>query len=85
MQPGYRAISVPVDQVTSNSGFIEPGDRVDILLLGSQDGELPLWQFISRIVRYNDSMMQESWHLMTSKWQSLIKRPVNLINIKSCP
>ncbi|OED72262.1 Flp pilus assembly protein CpaB [Vibrio splendidus ZS-139] len=40
LQPGYRAISVPVDQVTSNSGFIEPGDRVDILLLGSQDGEL---------------------------------------------
>jgi len=40
LQPGYRAISVPVDQVTSHSGFIEPGDRVDILLLGSQDGEL---------------------------------------------
>ena len=37
---GYRAISVPVDSVTANSGFVQPGDKVDILLLGSEVEEL---------------------------------------------
>lgn len=40
LQAGFRAISVPVDQVTASSGFIQPGDSVDILLLASKDGEL---------------------------------------------
>lgn len=37
---GHRAVSVPVDSVTANSGFVQPGDKVDILLLGSQIEEL---------------------------------------------
>lgn len=40
VQSGHRAISVPVDSVTANSGFVQPGDKVDILLLGSQVEEL---------------------------------------------
>jgi len=40
VRQGFRAISVPVDQVTANSGFILPGDKVDILLLGSKISEL---------------------------------------------
>ena len=40
VQSGHRAISVPVDAVTANSGFVQPGDKVDILLLGSQVEEL---------------------------------------------
>lgn len=40
VRDGYRAVSVPVDQVTANSGFIQPGDNVDILLLGSKTNEL---------------------------------------------
>ncbi|MFN3015914.1 Flp pilus assembly protein CpaB [Vibrio coralliilyticus] len=40
VRAGYRAVSVPVDQVTANSGFVQPGDKVDILLLGSKVSEL---------------------------------------------
>lgn len=29
--PGMRAVSIPVDYVKSVSGFVEPGDRVDVL------------------------------------------------------
>ncbi|WP_268811003.1 Flp pilus assembly protein CpaB [Vibrio tasmaniensis] len=73
LQPGYRAISVPVDQVTSNSGFIEPGDRVDILLLGSQDGELLRYGnssqglyvttivYDARVLAFNDKQTAESY------------------------
>ncbi|AQS37442.1 Flp pilus assembly protein CpaB [Shewanella psychrophila] len=40
LRPGYRAVSVPVDQVTANSGLVGPGDSVDVLLLASQEQEL---------------------------------------------
>ena len=40
LRPGYRAVSVPVDQVTANSGLVGPGDYVDVLLLASQEQEL---------------------------------------------
>ncbi len=32
LQPGMRAISVPVDATSGISGFVFPGDRVDILI-----------------------------------------------------
>jgi len=32
LQPGTRAISVPVDDVSGNAGLIQPGDFVDVVL-----------------------------------------------------
>lgn len=32
LNPGMRAVSVPINQVSAVSGFISPGDRVDIVL-----------------------------------------------------
>jgi pilus assembly protein CpaB len=32
LMPGMRAVSVPVDRTTGISGFVFPGDRVDLLL-----------------------------------------------------
>lgn len=32
LDPGMRAVSVPVDEASSNAGLIFPGDRVDLLL-----------------------------------------------------
>ncbi|NRD73421.1 Flp pilus assembly protein CpaB [Shewanella sp. VB17] len=40
LRSGYRAVSVPVDQVTANSGLVGPGDVVDVLLLASKEQEL---------------------------------------------
>lgn len=42
LRPGYRAVSVRVDQVTANSGLVGPGDYVDVLLLASTEQELRL-------------------------------------------
>ncbi|RKP49047.1 Flp pilus assembly protein CpaB [Trinickia fusca] len=44
LQPGMRAISVAIDDVSGNAGLIEPGDFVDVLLtqqLRSQAGLPP--------------------------------------------
>jgi pilus assembly protein CpaB len=32
VRPGYRAVAVPVSQETAASGFILPGDKVDVIL-----------------------------------------------------
>ena len=42
LYPGMRAISVAVNVVSANAGFIFPGDRVDLLLtheIGNDDGQ----------------------------------------------
>lgn len=35
LQPGMRAISIPISQVSAVGGYISPGDRVDIMLTSS--------------------------------------------------
>jgi pilus assembly protein CpaB len=40
LPPGYRAVSIRVDDVTSVSGFVAVGDRVDVLLTHSPHGQL---------------------------------------------
>ncbi len=39
LQPGMRAVSIPVTAETGAGGFILPGDRVDILQSRAQEGE----------------------------------------------
>lgn len=39
LEPGMRAVSVPVDEASSNAGLIFPGDRVDLILTQSIGGD----------------------------------------------
>jgi pilus assembly protein CpaB len=36
--PGMRAVSVRVNEVVTNSGYVQPGTRVDVLLTGNPTG-----------------------------------------------
>ena len=40
LPPGMRAVSIQIDAVSGVSGFIAPGDRVDIVLTRSLDNEM---------------------------------------------
>ncbi len=41
LRPGMRAVSVRVDEVTGNAGFIMPGNRVDVILTQEIEVALP--------------------------------------------
>ncbi len=54
LQPGARAVSVPVTATSSVSGFIYAGDRVDVLLthvLNTQDGQHSATETVLRNAR----------------------------------
>lgn len=39
VEPGRRAITVPVDEINSISGMLEPGDLIDLMLTIDQNGK----------------------------------------------
>jgi pilus assembly protein CpaB len=41
LQPGMRAVSIPVDRVKDVSGLIQPGDRVDVIAIPPAKGNGP--------------------------------------------
>ena len=40
LSPGSRAVSVPINATSGNSGLIFPGDRVDLILTQTLDGDV---------------------------------------------
>jgi pilus assembly protein CpaB len=55
LDPGMRAVSVPVDEASSNAGLIFPGDRVDLILTQAleADGEAPGTRRVSETVLWD--------------------------------
>lgn len=49
--PGMRAITVPVSAVTSVAGFVFPGDRIDLMLTQTVEGDGPSLKVSETIVR----------------------------------
>jgi pilus assembly protein CpaB len=41
LQPGMRAVSIPIDQVKGVSGLVQPGDRVDVIAIPPKTGDDP--------------------------------------------
>ncbi|MFO1465396.1 MAG: Flp pilus assembly protein CpaB [Steroidobacteraceae bacterium] len=42
LEPGRRALTVPVDEISSMSGLIKPGDRIDVLVSIRQNARVSL-------------------------------------------
>ncbi|HYE00973.1 MAG TPA: Flp pilus assembly protein CpaB [Alphaproteobacteria bacterium] len=60
LQPGMRAVTVGVDAVAAVAGFVAPGDRVDLLLVGAledQGGETGKPKLSTR--RYSDTIISD--------------------------
>ena len=41
LQPGMRAVSIPIDRVKGVSGLIQPGDRVDVIAIPPKANDTP--------------------------------------------
>jgi pilus assembly protein CpaB len=49
--PGMRAVTVPVSAMTGVAGFVFPGDRVDLVLTQTVDGEGPSLRAAETVIR----------------------------------
>lgn len=64
LHPGERAIAVKVDEVTGVGGFIEPGDKVDVLLFlpaGQETGKESSAQLLLpalRVIAYGNQLAE---------------------------
>lgn len=47
---GLRAITVRVDEINSISGFLQPGDRIDLLLTSGDRGEQQIFPLIQNLL-----------------------------------
>ncbi|MCV2365035.1 Flp pilus assembly protein CpaB [Paucibacter sp. DJ1R-11] len=46
---GRRAITVPVDEVNSISGLLQPGDRIDLMVSAKKDGKSYLFPLLQNV------------------------------------
>jgi pilus assembly protein CpaB len=50
LAPGRRAITVPVDEVNSISGMLQPGDRIDLMVSTRKDNRTFMFPLLQNIV-----------------------------------
>ena len=41
LEPGMRAVTIPIDQVKGVAGLVQPGDRVDVIAIPPKNGDVP--------------------------------------------
>lgn len=83
---GHRAITVPVDEVNSMSGMLEPGDMIDLLVTVDQKGRkltFPLLQSVQVMATgqrsVNDSMSGERRQYSTVTLDTTPEQAQNVI------
>lgn len=47
---GLRAITVPVDEVNSISGMVEPGDSIDLMVTAKKDGKTYMFPLLQNVL-----------------------------------
>ncbi|ANK81123.1 MAG: Flp pilus assembly protein CpaB [Rhizobiales bacterium NRL2] len=73
LPPGHRATTIPIDATTGVAGFVFPGDRVDLILTFSVDGErgdsLASQTVLHdlRVLAIDQKMVQQDGHAAISK------------------
>jgi pilus assembly protein CpaB len=61
---GARAITVPVDEVNSISGLLQPGDRIDLMVSAKREGKVfmfPLMQNVSVLATGSLAVPPSNW------------------------
>lgn len=87
LDPGMRAVSVPVDEASSNAGLIFPGDRVDLILTQSVGGigERSTARRVSETVLQNLRVIAMGRRLHTDPTDDLGSAPVRTATLEVSP
>lgn len=88
LEPGMRAVSIRVDDITGVAGFVTPGDRVDVLLTRQksveQTGEevttaaTPSSELASEVILQNVKILTTDQSADQSSTQAVIARAVTV-------
>jgi pilus assembly protein CpaB len=74
LPPGYRAVSIRVDDVSSVSGFVAVGDHVDVLLTHSPEGAL-----VSSVILQDVKVLAVGQSIDTERNQAQLARTVTIL------
>lgn len=88
LEPGMRAVSIRVDDITGVAGFVTPGDRVDVLLTRQKtaqqtEGELttaatPTSELASEVILQNVKILTTDQSADQSATQATVARAVTV-------
>lgn len=73
LQPGMRAFTLQVDVSTGVQGWISPGDRVDILWNGADEGEL-----ITKLIMQNLTLIAIDQQVEADRARATVARTVTI-------
>jgi pilus assembly protein CpaB len=87
LDPDMRAVSVPVDEASSNAGLIFPGDRVDLILTQSVNmtGELATARRVSETVLEDVRVIAMGRRLHTEPEEDLGSSPIRTVTLEVSP
>jgi pilus assembly protein CpaB len=87
LDPDMRAVSVPVDEASSNAGLIFPGDRVDLILTQAVggNGELAVPRRVSETVLHDVRVIAMGRRLHTEPEDELGSNPIRTVTLEVTP
>jgi len=87
LDPDMRAISVPVNEASSNAGLIFPGDRVDLILTQSvsEAGELATARRVSETVLEDVRVIAMGRSLHTEPDEEQSSNPIRTVTLEVSP
>jgi pilus assembly protein CpaB len=87
LDPDMRAVSVPVDEASSNAGLILPGDRVDLILTQSvgSPGERAVARRVSETVLENLRVIAMGRRLHTDPEDDIGTSPIRTTTLEVSP
>ena len=84
--PGMRAVTIPVSGLTGVAGFVFPGDRIDLMLTQSVQGEGPEMKVSETVIRNLRVLATDNRVVPTTNEQGqTVAQKTNLVTLEATP
>ena len=75
IEQGVRAITIPVDEISSISGMLRAGDRIDFFYVAEESGQTPQEQRSFVVPLLQDIEVRATGQITSEQFASMRKRP----------